>query len=247
MNVSYEAAAAHAGAVARTLAAQAAGLFDAVLARVWLLGPGDLCTACAMAPECPDRTTCLHLAASAGLTSRLDGGYRRFPLGARRVGEVPRTLEPFVTADAAEAAALADPTWLALHRIASFGAWPIHDGSETIGVLAVFSLRSLGTGESAAFAALARLAGEACARGRAAAAGDTEPDGPPAITATEPPLRSMADLQREAILGVLRRTGGKVSGAGGAAAILGMKSTTLESRIRKLGLRKPPRQRPPRT
>jgi hypothetical protein len=234
--------------VARSLALQAAGLFDAVLARVWLLGPGDECRVCPMAPECPDQTTCLHLAASAGLTTRTDGAFRRFPLGARRVGDVPRTLEPFVTADPAEAAILADPAWLSLHRIASFGAWPIHDGREAIGVLAVFSRRVLGADESAAFGALARLAAEA----RHEAPRETEPTDAESRLAVRAPApkpkpRSMADVQREAILEVLHRTGGKVSGAGGAAEILRMKSTTLESRIRKLGLRKPPRQRGQRT
>jgi len=229
MSARYAAHDERATKIAGALAAQAASLFDAALARVWLLGPGDLCRACPMAPECPERTSCLHLVSSAGLTARVDGAFRRFPLGARRVGDVPRTLELFVTAEPTEMSALADPAWLALHAIASFGAWPVRDGREALGVLAVFSRRALGADESAALAALARLAGEACAADDA--------------RATEAPLRSMADLQREAILEVLNRTGGKVSGAGGAAEILGMKSTTLESRIRKLGLRKPPRQR----
>ena len=51
----------------------------------------------------------------------------------------------------------------------------------------------------------------------------------------------MADVQRRAILATLARTGGRVSGPGGAAELLGMKPTTLESRIRRLGVRKPPR------
>ncbi len=36
------------------------------LARVWLIGPGDVCTSCRLRVECPDQTRCLHLAASAG-------------------------------------------------------------------------------------------------------------------------------------------------------------------------------------
>ena len=47
--------------------------------------------------------------------------------------------------------------------------------------------------------------------------------------------------ERETIINALKRTNGKVSGPGGAAELLGMKPTTLESRIRRLGVRKPPR------
>jgi hypothetical protein len=69
---------------------------EGVLARLWLVGPGDLCASCAMRPECPDQTACLHLVASAGSTTRVDGPFRRFPIGARRVGQVAATHAPFV-------------------------------------------------------------------------------------------------------------------------------------------------------
>ena len=70
-------------------------------------------------------------------------------------------------------------------------------------------------------------------------------DAPIAAGTTSPAeqlvLASMAQVQRRAILAALESTGGKLSGTGGAAESLGMKPTTLESRIRRLGLRKPPR------
>ena len=223
------------GGLATVLAAQALSLPEVALARVWLIGPGDSCVTCPLAAECPERASCLHLVASAGLTSKTDGEFRRFPLGARGVGEVPRRLEPLVLPSRADLRTIADPRWLALHRIASFGAWPIRDAGQVFGVLAVFSRGELLASDARAFAALARLAGAACA----VIAADDAP--------APRPLRSMADLQRDAILDVLRATGGKVSGRGGAAEILRMKSTTLESRIRKLGVRKPPRRRPLQT
>src|SRR6266853_1400675 len=55
---------------------------NAALARIWLFGPGDLCAACVQAPHCPNRASCLHLVASAGLSERLNGDYRRIPRGA---------------------------------------------------------------------------------------------------------------------------------------------------------------------
>jgi len=36
------------------------------LARIWLIGPGDICATCPMGKECPSHMRCLHLAASAG-------------------------------------------------------------------------------------------------------------------------------------------------------------------------------------
>jgi hypothetical protein len=54
---------------------------DAALARIWLFGPGDVCATCVQAPHCPNRASCLHLVASAGLSERLSGEYRRVPRG----------------------------------------------------------------------------------------------------------------------------------------------------------------------
>jgi formate hydrogenlyase transcriptional activator len=63
-----------------------------------------------------------------------------------------------------------------------------------------------------------------------------------------PPLSSAAaskrslklvDIEREHIRGVLESTGWRIRGAGGAADRLGMKPTTLETRMAKLGLTRP--------
>ena len=54
-----------------------------------------------------------------------------------------------------------------------------------------------------------------------------------------PPLRSFAQIQREGILHALERTDWRVSGPRGAAAALGLKPTTLESKMKKLGIRRP--------
>ena len=51
------------------------------LARVWLIGPGDICETCPMRAECPDQTRCLHLSASAGNPS--DQGRGLVALGRR--------------------------------------------------------------------------------------------------------------------------------------------------------------------
>jgi len=51
-------------------------------------------------------------------------------------------------------------------------------------------------------------------------------------------VRTLEDIQREYIRLVLEQTGWRVSGRGGAAELLGMKPTTLEARMKKLGIRR---------
>ncbi|SMX47904.1 helix-turn-helix domain-containing protein [Maliponia aquimaris] len=53
------------------------------------------------------------------------------------------------------------------------------------------------------------------------------------------PIRSEAEMQpmfRDTLVACLREAGGKVSGPGGAAALLGIKPTTLYSRLRRYGI-----------
>ena len=47
---------------------------------------------------------------------------------------------------------------------------------------------------------------------------------------------TLEQVDRQHIMRVLNRTRWKVSGEGGAARILGMKPTTLEARMKKLGI-----------
>lgn len=207
-----------------------------------------------MRAECPDQTRCLHLTASAGVTRRTDGPFRRFPLGARRVGEVAVTGEPFVAGEEIASAGLADPAWLLTHRVRGFAALPIQLGGRTLGVLAVFSRRAPGAADLALLGAAARCAAAivAAARERTAreivrpaAGASADATGDPGArepeAAREP--RTLAAIQREAIERALERTGGRVSGPRGAAKILGLKPTTLESRMKKLGVRRPARAR----
>jgi formate hydrogenlyase transcriptional activator len=49
---------------------------------------------------------------------------------------------------------------------------------------------------------------------------------------------NLEDVERRHILGVLQKTGWRISGQGGAAGILGLKRTTLQSRMKKLGIRR---------
>ncbi|MGZ8157708.1 MAG: sigma 54-interacting transcriptional regulator [Methylobacter sp.] len=58
-------------------------------------------------------------------------------------------------------------------------------------------------------------------------------------SATKSQLLSLEDVEHEHILHILEISGWRIRGEGGAAAILGLKPSTLESRMTKLGIRRP--------
>jgi len=54
-----------------------------------------------------------------------------------------------------------------------------------------------------------------------------------------PSIATLEEAERQHILRALRQTEWRIAGAKGAAALLGMKRTTLQARMRKLGIRRP--------
>jgi formate hydrogenlyase transcriptional activator len=64
----------------------------------------------------------------------------------------------------------------------------------------------------------------------------------PVVAPAPPPVsraQTLAEVERNHILEMLKSTRGRVSGPRGAARLLGIKPTTLEARIRRLGIEKP--------
>ena len=117
------------------------------LARIWLMGPGDICATCPMAKQCSSRVRCLHLAASAG-RSRVDrvewngieGSFRRVPLGVLKIGLVGATGESFLIENAAKTPELtADPDWISREQVQGFAGQPLIFRGEVLGVLGAFA------------------------------------------------------------------------------------------------------------
>ena len=107
---------------------------DVALARIWLIRAGDVCAACPHRDECPQHVPCLHLVASAGRStvdpdadwSRLDGDFRRFPIGRRKVGSVAASAEAVCAEDAREdAGGIARPDWARREGSVGFGGQPL--------------------------------------------------------------------------------------------------------------------------
>jgi transcriptional regulator with GAF, ATPase, and Fis domain len=59
-----------------------------------------------------------------------------------------------------------------------------------------------------------------------------------AVQSSKNKLLRLEDVEKEHILEVLKQTNWKVSGEKGAAKILGLNPTTLEARMKKLGIKR---------
>ncbi len=150
---------------------------DLALARIWLVRPGDTCATCVMRDECPDQTRCLHLVASAARPRdpesgaewfRMNGFYKRFPLGVRRIGEIGATGQSLKLLDTADDAAwFARGDWLKSEGVRSFSGHPLIFRDEILGVLAVFSRSLVNDQEFAWLRAFADSAAVAIANARA--------------------------------------------------------------------------------
>jgi PAS domain S-box-containing protein len=122
------------------------------LARIWLVGPGDLCTQnCVLRGECLDQTECFHLVASAGSTkdktknwSSIEGRFQRIPKGHRKVGVVGVSGDSIFIEDIAQDHRwIADPEWAKDEEIRSFAGHPLVSRGKIIGVLGVFAREQL--------------------------------------------------------------------------------------------------------
>ena len=134
------------------LAAQA----DVALARVWLALRSDIAGPRGMGAESLDQARCLDLVASAGTPvgsaenwTRVDGHFRRIPLGTQKVGQIGASGEPvLISNNLAESHWVARPEWARREGIVSFAGQPLIYRGDTLGVLAVFSRAEITPGES---------------------------------------------------------------------------------------------------
>ena len=64
------------------------------------------------------------------------------------------------------------------------------------------------------------------------------PKSPPPDSGTLLTRDDLKRHERDSLIAALKQSGGRIFGAGGAAELLGMKPTTLASRLKALGIRK---------
>ena len=124
-------------------------LFGADFCRIWLIRPGDLCAhGCVHAEAqegphvCQQRDRCLHLLASSGRYTHLDGrNHGRVPFGAYKIGRVAAGAEhKFLTNDAQHEPRVHDSQWARDLGLVAFAGYQLRiPGAQTLGVLALFS------------------------------------------------------------------------------------------------------------
>ena len=122
-------------------------MFGADFARVWITRPADLCEkGCRHADVvdgpnvCTNRTRCLHLVASSGRYTRLDGEHRRVPLGCYKIGRVASGAVPaFMTNDVAHDPVVHNRDWARSLGLVSFAGYQlVSEQGEPVGVMALF-------------------------------------------------------------------------------------------------------------
>lgn len=124
-------------------------LFDADFCRIWLIRPGDLCEqGCIHAEEheelhvCRHRDRCLHLLASSGRYTHIDGKvHRRVPFGCYKIGLVASGEEhKFICNDVQNDPRVHNREWARELGLESFAGYQLRvPNGETIGVLALFA------------------------------------------------------------------------------------------------------------
>ena len=132
-------------------------LFKADFCRIWMVGPGDFCeTGCLHATDhdpihqCKNRDQCLHLIASSGRYTHIDGGHQRVPFGSYKIGRIAAGQEAsFLTNDVTTDPRVHDHDWAKEINLVSFAGYRLlaADG-QPIGVLALFSKQQISPWEN---------------------------------------------------------------------------------------------------
>lgn len=112
------------------------------LARIWLYEKDASCASCAATGDgvaSAQREPALHLAASAGLYTHIDGEHHRVPVGHLKIGQVAETRRLLSVDDVESDPRITDKEWVRREGIRSFGGCPLLFRDELVGVLGVFS------------------------------------------------------------------------------------------------------------
>ena len=133
-------------------------VFEADCCRIWVTRPGDLCRSGCMHARvtdgphvCRRRDKCLHLKASSGRYTHLDGDvHRRVPFGAYMVGRLADNDLKFLVNDVTTHPHFYNRAWARKLGLVSFAGYQLRppDG-EAMGVLALFSKRPITPEEDA--------------------------------------------------------------------------------------------------
>ncbi len=122
-------------------------LVGADFARIWLIDKGDRCENCSNADaadeqnRCKYRDKCLHLVASSGRYTHIDGDHARVPFGCYKIGLIASGEEDrFLTNEVMTDSRVHNNQWAAELGLVSFAGYKLCDAKgQTIGVMAIFA------------------------------------------------------------------------------------------------------------
>lgn len=132
--------------------------FDADFCRIWIIQPGDTCDDCihAEAKEgphvCRHRDKCLHLLASSGRYTHIDGTtHKRVPFGCYKIGLVASGTDlRFLTNDASNDPRVHNNQWARELGLKAFAGYQLRvPGGSVLGVLALFAKHQISSAEDA--------------------------------------------------------------------------------------------------
>ena len=127
-------------------------IFKADFSRIWINQPGDLCNSgCIHAKVkegphvCRFRDQCLHLFASSGRYTHIDGPHCRMPFGLYKLGRVAAGEAPkFLTNNVTQDPQIMDHQWAKELDLVSFAGYKLQNTTgKAIGVLALFSKQAI--------------------------------------------------------------------------------------------------------
>jgi PAS domain S-box-containing protein len=134
-------------------------ILDADFARIWTIEPGDRClSGCTHAEVtegphvCRFRDKCLHLVASSGRYTHIDGkDHRRVPFGCYKIGLIAAgEQDKFLTNEAATDPRVHNHDWVKELGLVSFVGYRLtHTDGTPLGVLALFSKHPISPAEDA--------------------------------------------------------------------------------------------------
>ncbi len=134
--------------------------------RIWTVKPGDLCdkgcihaTAEEQCHVCPRRDKCLHLMASSGRYTHIDGNHRRVPLGCYKIGRIVSGEDnKFLTNSVTTDPRVHNHEWAKDLGLVSFAGYKLCDaGGDPIGVLAMFAKHPVSEEDGAFLSNLAEM------------------------------------------------------------------------------------------
>jgi GAF domain-containing protein len=217
--------------VLRRLADSSDGL---ALAGVWLLGPAG-------------GTEWLDLAAKAGsgpIEPLEEDAIRRVPASTFDIGRLTAAADPVVVPRASFDMPPGILQWADAREIAAFWGQRVAWRGTTFGVIGAFSTATPTRSDDDVLRLVASQLGAAIARERAShelreLRERLAVDGNGVKARAGKAVLSEEDVrrfERENIVAALEATRGRIYGRGGAAELLGLKPTTLASRLKKLGI-----------